>query len=179
MSISRLLSVASSEIDFPAATSRLLFIPITDSLASHEANGHAHLSNALSADVPPSWPPQPVAPPVHANEHGWKNSYLTHAGPNGNRSVVVGVAGHKKWSPEDKTLQIGAVLVPEYHGQHLGEEVVAALANWGLTQPEIDRVICDVPDNHKASAKSLERAGFTASTEKPAHGFTRFEIKKT
>ena len=178
MVLSRLLSTSSSEIDFPAGTSRLRFIPVTDALADHEAAGSSYLSTALSVDVPPSWPPQPVVPTVQANAEGWKNCYLAHAGPNGGRSVLVGAAGHKKWSPEHRTLQIGTVLIPEYHGQHLGEEVVAALAKWGLAQPGIDRVICDVPDDHKASAKSLERAGFARSAQPPAVGFIRFEIFK-
>ena len=72
---------------------------------------------------------------------------------------------------------IGAVLLSQYHGQHLGEEAVEALGIWGLAQPGIDRVICDVPDHHKASAKSLERAGFLQAAEEPASGFLRYELR--
>jgi hypothetical protein len=36
-----------------------------------------------------------------------------------------------------------------------------------------------VPDDHKSSAKSLERAGFTKAAEEPYAGFVRFELKRS
>lgn len=77
---------------------------------------------------------------------------------------------------EHKTIQVGTALIPEYHGQRLGEEVIAALAQWGLSQAGISRMICDIPGDRLASAKSLERAGFSKTQEPPGRDFIRFEV---
>jgi Acetyltransferases, including N-acetylases of ribosomal proteins len=167
----------SSASDFPFSTPRLRFVPKSADLADAEVKGNVHLSDHLSVLLLESWPPALVTPPLAEHAEGWKHSYLLHPGPSGSRETLVGLAGHKRWPADHKTLQIGAVLVSEYHGQHLGEEAVAALGTWGLTQPGIDRVICDVPEDHKASAKSLVRAGFSQAPEAPAPGFLRFELR--
>jgi RimJ/RimL family protein N-acetyltransferase len=52
--------------------------------------------------------------------------------------------------------------------------VVRALAQWALRQSEVDRVVCDVPADHVASAKSLERAGYVRSAAAPELGYLRF-----
>jgi RimJ/RimL family protein N-acetyltransferase len=146
--------------DFPQRTRRLSIIPVTEPLARAEVNDNEKFSDLLAADVPESWPPEHVDPPGSDGASDWENCYLTHTNGN-NRPVLVGLAGVKKWSPEYKTVQVGTALIPEYQGQRLGEEIVAALAQWGLSLPEIGRVICDIPTDHVASAKSLERAGFS------------------
>lgn len=173
------MNMHSSIDDFPGHSARLRFVPKTKHLADAEARGTSHLSNHLSAQIAENWPPNLVTPPVTEHASGWKHSYLLHPSADGASHTLVGIAGHKKWSDDQKTLQIGTTLIPQYHGKRLGEEVVAALGTWGLAQPGIDRVICDVPAEHRASALSLERAGFTQSAEPPAPGFLRYEVKHT
>jgi RimJ/RimL family protein N-acetyltransferase len=163
--------------DFPRQTNRLTFTPASGDFADAVAVDHGDLSNHIGAEVPRSWPPKNVSPPGEDSQSGWRVFYLTHTHPD-NRHVAVGFAGMKKWSPEHGTIQIGTALVPEYHGQHLGEEVVRALAEWGVSQPDVRRVICDVPRDHAASAKSLERAGFLRDSVEHDPGFVRFELKK-
>jgi hypothetical protein len=162
--------------NLPARTKRLSFIPITGSLADAEVNDRQMLSRSIAAEVPNSWPPAHVAPPGLEAPADWTNFYLTCA-DGSNHSILVGFAGVKRWSLEHKTIQVGTALIPEYHGQRLGEEVVAALAQWGLSQPGISRIICDIPGDHLASAKSLERAGFSKTQESPGRDFIRFEVK--
>jgi RimJ/RimL family protein N-acetyltransferase len=163
--------------DFPSQTTRLNFIPMTRFLADAESSGNGHFADSLAADVPQSWPPESVAPPGDDNSAEWENCYLTHFGL-GVRPVLVGIAGIKRWSPEHKTLQVGTALIPEFHGKRLGEEITAALGKWGLSQQGIDRVICDIPEDHQASAKSLARAGYSKATKSPSPGFVRFVLTR-
>jgi RimJ/RimL family protein N-acetyltransferase len=177
MSIGRISEFSARLVshDFPLRTRRLRIIPVTEPLARAEINDSKKFSDLLAADVPQSWPPEHVGPPAPDGASDWENCYLTHTEGN-NRDILVGLAGVKTWSPEHKTVQVGAALVPEYQGQRLGEEIVAALAEWGLSIPGINRIICDIPTDHVASAKSLERARFSRTSEAPGVGFSRFEL---
>ena len=75
-------------------------------------------------------------------------------------------------------MQIGTSVVPEFYGRRIGEEVVRALAEWVLLQPDVNQVVCDVPADHVASAKSLERAGYVRSAAAPEAGYFRFVRSK-
>jgi RimJ/RimL family protein N-acetyltransferase len=69
---------------------------------------------------------------------------------------------------------VGVSVVPEFYERRIGQEVVGELAEWALRQPDVDRVVCDVPADHVASAKSLERAGYVRSAGAPEPGYFRF-----
>lgn len=134
------------------------------------------VSNIFAAQVHDSWPPTAVEPPTK-DAIGWKRFYLSHTRPDGQK-MIVGIAGIGVWSAAKRTVQIGVALVPEFQGQRLGEEVATALGRWALSQPQFDSVVCDVPDDHLASAKSLERAGYVKSEEAAAPGFVRFVMTR-
>jgi hypothetical protein len=161
--------------NLPVSTGRLTLIP--------EEPGHGgmleegkQVSKLFSAQVPESWPPAAVEPPTK-DAIGWKRLYLSQTGSDGQKRIV-GIAGIGLWPAANRTVQVGAALVPEYQGQRLGEEIVADLGRWALSQPQYDSVVCDVPDDHLASAKSLERAGYVKSEEAPAPGFARFVMTR-
>jgi [ribosomal protein S5]-alanine N-acetyltransferase len=160
---------------FPEKTARIKLHPRTRQHADAEATGSAELAKALAARVPQSWPPVLVAPPT--NEAGaWNNCYLIHTGV-GEEPILIGMAGAARWAAEKRTVQIGTSVVSEFYGQRIGEEVVGALAEWALRQPDVDQVVCDVPADHAASAKSLERAGYVRSAAAPEAGYLRFVRK--
>jgi RimJ/RimL family protein N-acetyltransferase len=170
---SRLLTESFS--DLSVTTGRLTLMP--------EGPGHGgmledgkRVSEPFSAQVPDSWPPAAVEPPTQ-DAIGWKRFYLSHTGSDRQESVI-GIAGIGPWSVSSRTVQVGAALVPEYFGQRLGEEVVSALGKWALSQPSFDSVVCDIPEHHEASAKSLSRAGYRKSDEAPAPGFVRFVMTR-
>jgi len=113
------------------------------------------------------------AHPTQANRRlEWATS------PGNKQPILVGIAGIKKWSPATKTVQVGVTILNEFHGQRLGEEVVAALGRWALSQYGTDAVVCDIPDHHVAAAKSLSRAGYSKAAVAPSDGFLRFELKQ-
>jgi RimJ/RimL family protein N-acetyltransferase len=160
----------------PTKTERLVLVAATQSLANAANDDQAQFSAMMSAKVPETWPPEFVNAPSTGDESVWENCYLLKVDPDGGQSMLVGIAGIREWS-SGKTIQVGAAIVPEYHGQGLGEEIVAALGNWALTRSGIDTVVCDVPEFHVPSAKSLRRAGYTMATHAPSPGFNRFELK--
>ena len=163
--------------DFPKQSERLSYVPSTKALAKAESNGKMELSSGLSAEPPQSWPPDEVNP-ADGDCGGWHNCYVTYS-PSEGRTLLAGLAGVKRWPAEHRTMQVGTSIVPEHHGLRLGQEIVATLGRWGLSQDGIDRVICDVPVTHPASAKSLERAGYVKLHESPSPGFFRFELRKS
>ena len=169
-------SLRESFPNFPLSTGRLTLEP-----EEPEHDGilaeRTLVANLFSATVPGSWPPTAVEPPT-TDAIGWKRFYLSHSGSDGQKSMV-GVAGIGFWSPEKRTAQVGTALVPEYHGQRLGQEIVAALGKWALSQPQFDSAVCDVPADHPSSAKSLERAGYVKSPEAPAPGYLRFVMTRS
>ena len=144
--------------------------------ADAEAAGSDDLAKALAARVPQSWPPEFVAPPT-SEAGSWAHCYLVHAG-SGEEPILIGMAGAARWPAERRTIQVGATVVPEFYGKRIGEEVVGALAEWALRQPDVDQVVCDVPADHAASAKSLERAGYVRSAAAPKVGYSRFVRKR-
>jgi RimJ/RimL family protein N-acetyltransferase len=163
--------------DFPKHSERLGYVPSTKALAKAESDGKMELSRELSAEPPQGWPLE-VVTPAEGDGTGWHNCYVTFS-PSEGGTLLVGLAGVKRWSVEHRTMQVGTSIVPEHHGQHFGQEVVATLGHWGLSQEGIDRVICDVPVTHPASAKSLQRAGYVKLQESPTPGFFRFEMRKS
>lgn len=180
MSMNRTMSFFASDLlaDFPTKTERLIHAPASKPLAHAEVNDRAHLATLLSARVPDTWPPETVPAPTEEDGAGWENWYVILSDPGDKYPVLVGIAGIKEWSPAKKTIQVGVSILSEFHGLGLGEEVVAALGRWALSQSRIDTAVCDIPDHHIAAAKSLSRAGYSKASVAPCDGFVRFELRK-
>ena len=164
--------------DFPATTERLTLVQREQKHADAEGGSATELSAMLSAEVPQSWPPPFVSAPVGGEGVTWRNQYVIHTA-GGERPTLIGLSGVARWPAEERMIQVGCGVVPEYHGRRIGEEVVGALATWALSQPDVDRVFCDIPEDHVASAKSLERAGYSKADEVPSVGFVRFVKRRT
>lgn len=179
MTMERPRSFTSSAFPFeyPTTAGTLCLIRATMQLADAEVRDIMRFSSLLAADVPEDWPPEYVAGPESEGDDNWENFYLVQT-DHSEENTVVGIAGMKVLTSKQKTLQIGAALLSAYHGQHLGQEVAATFGHWAFQHAEIDLVICDVPDDHLASQKSLQRAGFTKTAYAPGIGFTRFELRR-
>jgi RimJ/RimL family protein N-acetyltransferase len=131
------------------------------------------LAAKLGVKVPDNWPPKFVSALENRKELPWRIYYMVLTA-NADTPVLVGIAGLAPWSAEARTLQFGAALIPEHQRRHLGAELGAAIAEWALGVPEIDRVICEVPADHAGVAKALERAGYTREGIAPGPGFASF-----
>jgi RimJ/RimL family protein N-acetyltransferase len=166
-------------LSIPPTTRSLNLVPSTQSLASAETNDKKLFSELLNSSVPDSWPPSIVGALDSDDASPWHNYYLLKLDESGKQSTVVGVAGVKIWAPDEHTAQVGCAIVPEFHGLHLGEEIMRALSIWALELKGIARCICDVPKGHVASQKSLERAGFVGEPHPSSGESLRFELNKS
>jgi len=71
-------------------------------------------------------------------------------GDQGGLSELVGIAGMKRRPVAQKIVQVGLALLPKYHGRRFRQDVVATLGQWALSQPGLDQVLCDIPEDHVA-----------------------------
>ena len=69
------------------------------------------------------------------------------------------LAGAIDIRPQGSRVELGYVLGRAYWGRGLMTEVVGAVSDWALAQPDVHRVraVCDV--DNRASARVLEKAG--------------------
>lgn len=171
-------SLGDPSADFPSKTEHLTFVRSTWGLADAEENDRPRFSALLRADVPENWPPQMVMASDSSSGSIWENFYLIREGNSDGQSLLVGLAGLKRWPSEQKTIQIGCALLDEHQGVGFGQEVAGALARWAITQPQVDRVICDIPDQHIGARKALEREGFLKIETSPSVGFARFQLNR-
>lgn len=161
--------------NFPRSTGQLMLIPEESENVRYFDDG-MHLSKLLAAKVPASWPPSAPEPPTN-DAKTWKRFLLSHTGDDG-QARIVGTAGIGLWRESDMTVQIGVALLPEFQGRGFGEELASGLGKWALSQPQYRLAVCDIPENHHASSKPLERSGYRKAEEAPAPGFVRYVLKK-
>ena len=67
--------------------------------------------------------------------------------------------------PADGVVEIGFSVVPERRRLGFASEAAAALVDWALGQPGVDRVVARCDSDNDASIGVLERAGFVRTAE--------------
>jgi RimJ/RimL family protein N-acetyltransferase len=77
---------------------------------------------------------------------------------------IVGECGTKT-APQDGAVEIGYGLASPSRGAGLGARAVATLVSWLAARPDVETVIAHVAVDNLASARLLERLGFTARGE--------------
>lgn len=96
------------------------------------------------------------------NENEWEGIII-----HKNDNMIMGDMGFKGGPNQEGIIDIGYSIVPSYRGCGYATEMGKAMVNWGLSQPNVKKVIatCD-PDNF-ASIRVLEKIGFhiTQKTE--------------
>ncbi|KGY11558.1 acetyltransferase [Vibrio tubiashii] len=84
--------------------------------------------------------------------------------------TAVGVTGLCVSEQNSNEVEVGYLLLPEFHGQGYGTESLVALIEHSTREFPIKRVNAIVTDGNIASCKVLEKAGFTlAEREKDAY----------
>ena len=73
----------------------------------------------------------------------------------------LGVIGLYDYKPQDRCAELGYWLAPEFWGQGLGTELVAAVLAYGFAAWELNRIEAYVEDANGASVRLLEKHGFT------------------
>lgn len=158
---------------FPPSTHRSKVIRRTQDIADAESRSAAHLSKALAAKVPPSWPPahQPARPGSEGLH--WTNYYYIFT-ESGQEPVLAGSMGLAIWPGDERVLEFGGSLLPEFQGFGVAADACALVEDWARSQPKIDRIICDVASGNKLMTKFLQGAGYSIDEKEPSAGFVRF-----
>ena len=80
--------------------------------------------------------------------------------------VVIGDCGTLGGIDDQGAIEVGYGLAAEHRGRGYGNELVAALSDWLLSQPQVEQVVArDVLADNVASRCALENAGFVLERE--------------
>jgi [ribosomal protein S5]-alanine N-acetyltransferase len=77
--------------------------------------------------------------------------------------------------PADGSIELGYGTEPEFRNRGFATEAARALAEWGLVQPGVERVVSRCDPANEPSARVLEKAGFVRSGE--ADGMLLWEFR--
>lgn len=135
------------------STPRLLLVPLDADTADRIVRGD--LSRLEHA---PGWPHDDTLDGVRLCPAGAMVWLVTRDG------VVIGDCG-TVGPVEDDWAEIGFGLAAEERGRGYGTELVAALADWLLAQPTVERLVATTDVGNAASRRVLERAGFVIERE--------------
>jgi [ribosomal protein S5]-alanine N-acetyltransferase len=91
--------------------------------------------------------------------------------------VVIGECGTVRGIDKRGAIEIGYGLAEEHRGRGYGNELVAALSDWMLAQPQVEEVVArEVLAENVASRRALENAGFGLDREKD--GLTWYTLRR-
>lgn len=181
-----MVAPSAEPIASPIATERLLLVPATLALARAELEDRAEFAALLNADVPAAWPPQAVADalPLFAlwlqaapTCGGWFSWYALARQVRGGASVLVASGGFVG-PPLDGEVSVGYAVLPAFEGRGYASEMTAALVDWALAQPRVERVIAETEWAHPASVRVLSKLGFVRSGSAQAAEGLRFERRR-
>lgn len=151
-----------------AETSRLLLVPLTREVIERRLTRDHFTATVptpagpLTVIYPPAWPgdPLPMFPHKLATfdpgEEAWSATLVERA-----TLTAVGQMGAKGQPDEQGDLEIGYGLNPEVWGRGYATEAVGALVAALLARPEVRRVTAQTATTSPASARVLEKLGFT------------------
>ncbi|TPH16589.1 GNAT family N-acetyltransferase [Litorilituus lipolyticus] len=100
-------------------------------------------------------------------KYGYARYALIHKADN----KVIGFCG-VKYEPELGCPDIGYRMLKQYWGQGLGFEAAEAALNYARNELKLARVVAEVVDENTASAKILQKLGFTHTKTYQEDGFT-------
>ena len=144
----------------PLTTARLRLEPVTAEMARAILAGDLSVLTAAGLTAADGWPHEDTADGLGMIvKTGETLSWLVAAG-----GTVIGDCGLHggPQGPADEAgrVEIGYGLAAPSRGQGYGSEVVAAITEWLLAQPEVRQVrACTLTDN-MPSRRVLEKAGF-------------------
>jgi ribosomal-protein-alanine N-acetyltransferase len=162
-------------------TGRLRLVAGTKRLAAAEIEDRAEFAKLLGALVPETWPPDILRDVLgyfyglykeHPKWEGWLVWYAVRI--DNDYPILCGSIGFK--GPPDKRgmVEIGYSVPPEFQGQGLATEMVAAIVQWAKHQPQVKCIEAETNINNKASIRVLERNSFICTGEGVEPGTIRF-----
>ena len=148
-------------------TDRLRLVAGTQALAAAEMGDRAKFAELLGVLVPETWPPDNLRDVLdylyglyreHPEWEGWLAWYAVRI--DNDVPVLCGSIGFKGPPDERGIVEIGYSVLPEFEGQGLATEMVAAIVQWAKHQPQVKRVEAETNIDNKTSIRVLEKNNF-------------------
>jgi len=148
-------------------TDRLRLVAATQVLAAAEIGDRAKFAKLLGVIVPETWPPDNLRDVLgyicglcteHPEWEGWLAWYAVRI--DNDYPILCGSIGFKGPPDERGIVEIGYSVLPEFQGQGLATEMVAAIVQWAKPQPCVRRIEAETNINNKASIRVLEKNHF-------------------
>jgi len=168
-------------------TTRLELVPGTPALGRAEMADRAQFAALLGADVPASWPPPENDEKTmtffteyvekHPDGVGWAAWYILLCGEGG-RKTAVGTCGFTAKPDETGTVETGYSILETHQRRGYAPEAVAALVDWALGHPAVNRVIAHTFPDLRPSIRVLEKCGFTFTGAGTEEGTVRYERRR-
>jgi len=165
-------------------TPRMRLVLGTRALAEAELAGNARLAQLLEVEVPASWPPEAVRevlPVFFAScersgvfgpwSLGWYGVLHDDGQP-----VLCGSIGFKHAPTPTGMVELGYSVLPAFRRRGVATEMVLGASRWALAQPVVLVVEAEVDHDNLASARVLEKAGFSACGAGIDPGTRRFRL---
>jgi [ribosomal protein S5]-alanine N-acetyltransferase len=143
-------------------TSRLTLVPCSLELAEVLAD-RAAAEKQLGVAVPEGWPDDELAGLLELYS-GWLRADPTVLGYGPwivivrEERAVVGSAGFVG-RPKAGELELGYGIAQDYRNRGYATEAAAALVEWGLAQPKVERVVARSDRANRPSSRVLEKIG--------------------
>lgn len=137
-------------------------------LAAAEIGDRMKFAELLGVSVPETWPPDNLRDVLdyiyglykeHPEWEGWLTWYAVRI--DNDYPILCGSIGFK--GPPDKQgmVEIGYSVLPEFQGQGIATEMVAAIVQWAKQQPQVKRIEAETNTDNEASVRVLEKNNFT------------------
>ena len=149
-------------------TERLELVAGTPTLVRAEIGDRQQFSHLLQAQIPRSWPPEYIDTDAMnfsleqllsgPEQAGWWCWYFVRRSNSAER-VLIGTGGFKGAPDENRTVEIGYSVLPEFQKQGLGSEAVAGLVRWA-GEHGVTKVQAETLPELDASIRVLEKNGF-------------------
>jgi RimJ/RimL family protein N-acetyltransferase len=167
-------------------TRRLDLVPATLPMLRAALEGSARLSEALGAEVPPTWPHEFLDDAAlgfilrrleeNPESAGWWLHFVRLRGDPS--PTLIGSAGYKG-PPLDGTVEVGYGIVADQRQKGYASEAVRGLLRHAFERSDVVRVIAETYPSLTGSIGVLRTCGFRSIPGGSEPGVIRFEITRS
>ena len=151
-----------------------------------ELAGPRQLGKLLGVAVPKDWPPtgldrnvvEHFRERIAASGHGsvgWFGWYAICRRTALQPATLVGIGGFFGPPDESGTVELGFTVLPGFRGRGHATEMVQALVDHALAQPQVERIVSEVRVADRPTLAVLLRSGFQRTTQPADDGLIRCE----
>lgn len=166
-------------------TERLRLVPADPAVLRAALAGNDSLAEALSATVPPTWPPDLLGPEAleytlvrlesDPAQRGWSMVLVLHEGES---PTLIGSGGYKGPPDPGGTVEIGYSIVRDRRRRGYATEMVRGLVGRAFEDGRVLRVIAETLPELEPSIGVLRKCGFGEEPGGSEPGVLRFALER-